>query len=202
MLNKELLMAGKRAPREHILMTVGEVSSFGRVGLWPDTNVGSVNKVPYWNFDGFRCALKYLLVEEAGGYTISSLFSSYQGEFSRVRTAEQGTADDRRRRGGVVDSTLKFHRGLLYRSNPVGLNRSDAYPLGRTSEQRGYCSYSNTSKEYPTTYTKCRNLQGHNPRWVYSRRLLQTQNSNHSVSKRGVSRGVLQSVTSKEALYA
>ena len=32
--------------------------------------------------------------------------------------------------------------------------------------------------------------------------LLQTRNSNHSVSKRGVSRDVLQSVTSKEALYA
>lgn len=119
-----------------------------------------------------------------------------------AQDAEQGTSDDRRRRWGVVDSTLKFLRGLLYRSNPVGLNRSDAYPLGRTSEQRGYCSYSNTAKEYPTTYTKCRNLQGHNRRWVYNRRLLQTRNSNHSASKRGVSRGALPRVTSKEALYA
>lgn len=117
-----------------------------------------------------------------------------------AQDAEQGTPDDGRRRG-VVDSTIKFHRGLLYRSNPVGLNRSDAYPLGRKSEH-GYCNDSNTSKEYPTTYTKCRTLQGHNRRWVYSRRLRQTRNSNHSESKRGVSRGALQSVISKEALYA
>lgn len=117
-----------------------------------------------------------------------------------AQNAEQGTSDDGWRRG-VVDSTIKFHRGLLYRSNPVGLNRSVAYPLGRKSEH-GYCNDSNTSKEYPTTYTKCRTLQGHNRRWVYSRRLRQTRNSNHSESKRGVSRGALQSVISKEALYA
>lgn len=114
--------------------------------------------------------------------------------------AEQGTSDDRWCRG-VVDSTIKFHRGLLYRSNPMGLNRSGEYPLGRKSEH-GYCNDSNTSKEYPTTYTKCRPLQGHNRRGVYSRRLLQTRNSNHSESKRGVSRDALQSVISKEALYA
>ena len=117
-----------------------------------------------------------------------------------VLDAEQGSSDDGWRRG-VVDSTIKFHRGLLYRSNPMGLNRSGEYPLGRKSEH-GYCYDSNTSKEYPTTYTKCRPLQGHNRRWVYSRRLLQTRNSNHSESKRGVSRGALQSVISKEALYA
>lgn len=117
-----------------------------------------------------------------------------------AQNAEQGTSDDRWCRG-VVDSTIKFHRGLLYRSNPMGLNRSGEYPLGRKSEH-GYCNDSNTSKEYPTTYTKCRTLQGHNRRWVYSRRLLQTRNSNHSESKRGVSRGALQSVISKEALYA
>lgn len=117
-----------------------------------------------------------------------------------AQDGEQGTSDDGWCRG-VVDSTTQFHRGLLYRSNPVGLNRSDAYPLGRKSEH-GYCNDSNTPKEYPTTYTKCRTLQGHNRRWVYSRRLRQTRNSNHSESKRGVSRGVLQSVTSKEALYA
>lgn len=117
-----------------------------------------------------------------------------------VLDAEQGTSDDGWCRG-VVDSTIKFHRGLLYRSNPMGLNRSDAYPLERKSEH-GYCNDSNTSKEYPTTYTKCRTLQGHNRRWVYSRKLLQTRNSNHSESKRGVSRGALQSMISKEALYA
>lgn len=117
-----------------------------------------------------------------------------------AQNAEQGTSDDGWRRG-VVDSTIKFHRGLLYRSNPMGLNRSGEYPLGRKSEH-GYCNDSNTSKEYPTTYTRCRPLQGHNRRGVYSRRLLQTRNSNHSESKRGVSRGALQSVTSKEALYA
>ena len=60
--------------------------------------------------------------------------------------AEQGTSDDGWCRG-VVDSTIKFHRGLLYRSNPMGLNRSDAYPLERKSEH-GYCNDSNTSKEY------------------------------------------------------
>lgn len=117
-----------------------------------------------------------------------------------AQDAEQGTSDDGRRRG-VVDSTVQIHRRLLYTSNPMGLNRADGCPLERNSE-RGYCNDSNTSKEYPTTLPTWGSIRGHNRSWVYSKSLLPPRNSNHSVSKRGVSRDALQRVISKEALYA
>ena len=117
-----------------------------------------------------------------------------------AQDAEQGTSDDGRRRG-VVDSTIQVHRGLLYRSIPRGSNRSAAYSLGRKSEY-GYCNDSNTSKEYPTTYTHWRSLHEHTRKWVYNRILQRTRNNNHSVSKRGISRVRIRRMISKEALYA
>lgn len=117
-----------------------------------------------------------------------------------AQNAEQGTSDDRRRRG-VVDSAVCVHWGFLYKTEIAGFRRAPS--LGRISANR-YLNVSRTSgsNEVALSLLFCWGTQIHKRRWVYSRLLQQARDRNFSASKRGVSRNKLRSVTFKEALYA
>lgn len=82
MLNKEqLLMAGKGAPREHILMTVGQSTANKTVGWNTYDPMGSVDRVPSWNIYGYTCVLDSLESKNAGSYTTCYLSSNFQDPF-------------------------------------------------------------------------------------------------------------------------
>nr|DAS36753.1 MAG TPA: hypothetical protein [Caudoviricetes sp.] len=117
-----------------------------------------------------------------------------------AQNAEQGTSDDRWCRG-VVDSAIKFHRGLLYKTEIAGFRRAPS--LGGISANR-YLNVSRTSRsnEVALSLLFCWGTRIHKRRGVYSRLLQQARDRNFSASKQGVSRNKLRSVTSKEALYA
>lgn len=82
MLNKEqLLMVGKGAPREHILMTVGQSTANKTVGWNTYDPMGSVDRVPSWNIYGYTCVLDSLEYINAGSYTTCYLSSNFQDPF-------------------------------------------------------------------------------------------------------------------------
>lgn len=171
-------------------------------------DTGEIKEGDYYNFSAKVGQTVYLTFDPPRWLlgpkdTRTNLFLDYyvEGEVPwEAQNAEQGTSDDRWRRG-VVDSAVCVHWGFLYKTEIAGFRRAPS--LGGIPANR-YLNVSRTSRsnEVALSLLFCWGTRIHKRRWVYSRLLQQARDRNFSASKQGVSRNKLRSVTSKEALYA